>query len=169
MKTRVKNLGEGRQEIVRLLSLDALDKTSMDDPLTYERSIVWLEDISQLPYVRSKTVRGVRTRRGPLYLSGEGRVVGYSKLTPNAPYDPSTNGYVRRVFYLLPTDERPDDACGGRMSPSIVDPRTVFPGVSGERPAAHGNGSLSRFETPESQTETLTGRFTPSAESLPTE
>ncbi len=167
MKTRVRNLGDGRQEIVRLLSLEALDRTSMDDPLTYEKSIVWLEDVSHRPYVRSKMVRGVRTRRGPLYLSGDGRVIGYSKLTADAPFDPSTNGYTRRVFYLLPFDENPGNAEAPRKPTSLVDPSTIKPGVRGERAIPDAGVPPSRFETNVSQVEALADHLSPSTESMP--
>ncbi len=129
MKTRIRELKDGAQEIIRLLSPEELEAWSKDDPLSYEKSIVWLSDIAQLPFVRARLVQGVMSRRGPIYLGDDARVVGYSKLTLNAPRSADTNGYIRRVFYLKPGDlaRRPPD-----VPSSAVDPRTVLPGVPGE-------------------------------------
>lgn len=128
MKTRVRELKDGSREIIRLLSPDEMEAWSKDDPLSYEKSIVWVGDISQLPAVFVKTVRSARSRRGPIYLGTSAHVVGYSKLTPNAPRDQATKGYVRRVFFVL-------DGDGARASQgthSLIDPRTVLPGEMGE-------------------------------------
>ncbi|NLX53644.1 MAG: transcription factor [Planctomycetaceae bacterium] len=129
MKTRIRRLKDGSKEIIRLLSPENLESWSKDDPLSYEKSIVWLSDIAELPFVRARLVQGVRSRRGAIYLEDDARVVGYSKLTPNAPRSADTNGYIRRVFYLKPGDlaRRPPD-----IPSSAVDPRTVLPGIPGE-------------------------------------
>ena len=130
MKTRIRELKDGAQEIIRLLSPEEMEGWSRDDPLSYEKSIVWLCDISKLPFVRARIVDGVMSRRGPIYLGEDVHVVGYSKLTPNAPHSPDSNGYVRRVFYLKASDM--DGAA--RYSQLGLDPRTIFPGVVGEPP-----------------------------------
>ena len=129
MKTRIRKLAGGGQELIRLLSLDVLDHWSVDDPLSFEKSIVWLEDIEPLAFVRSKIVRSTHSRRGPLHIEGA-RVVGYSKLTPDAPRDPQTRGYVRRVFYLRPGDEQLFDQGPERWPHSAVDPKLIVPGES---------------------------------------
>jgi hypothetical protein len=129
MKTRIRTLDNGAQEVIRLLSADELEAWTKDDPLAYEKSIVWLEDVSQLRYVRVKTVGAANSRRGPLYLDGDGRVVGYSKLTPDAPRNSQATGYRRRIFYLQPRDY------AGRETPiphGAIDPRTILPGVAGQ-------------------------------------
>ena len=104
MKTRLRFLQDGAVEVIRLLSPDDLEGYAKDDPLLYEKSIVWLEDCESLPFVRVKTVRTARSRRGPIHLGDGGRVVGYAKLTPNAPRCGKSYGYVRRVFYLTAED-----------------------------------------------------------------
>ena len=145
MKTRIRELKDGAQEIIRLLSPDEMDAWSKDDPLSYEKSIVWLSDVSQLPFVRVKTVRAARSRRGPIYLGDGAHVVGYSKLTPNAPRNPESNGYIRRVFYLKSSDRAqvPTD-----IPHSAVDPKSILPGAAGElaKHAERSPVSRSRIE-----------------------
>lgn len=128
MKTFQRELKDGAHEIVRLLSPAELENASKDDPLFYEKSIVWLCDVRSLPFVRVKQVHSAVSRRGPIYLGGDARVVGYSKLTPNAPRNAQSKGYTRRVFYLR-ADDLGDAA--GPTPRNAVDPKTVFPGVSG--------------------------------------
>lgn len=130
MKTRIRQLKDGAVEIIRLLSPDDLAGYRKDDPLLYEKSIVWLENCDVLSYVRVKTVRTARSRRGPIYLGEGGRVVGYSKLTPNARRCPETQGYVRRVFYL--TSDDPADPNSSPPS-AAYDPRALLPGVAGQQ------------------------------------
>ena len=72
MKTRVRELKDGTQEIIRLLSPDEMEAWYKDDPLSYEKSIVWISDITKIPFVRVKMVRSAKSRRGPIYL-GDGR------------------------------------------------------------------------------------------------
>lgn len=128
MKTVQRELKDGAQEVVRLLSPAELEGWSKDDPLSYEKSIVWLCDVRTLPYVRVKQVRAAHSRRGPIYLQGGARVVGYSKLTPNAPRNTRSKGYTRRVFYLTEADLQ---GTTGPRPQAAVDPRTVFPGICG--------------------------------------
>ena len=66
MKTRIRFLDNGAREIIRLLSPEDLDQYDKDDPLLFEKSIVWLEDVESLPFVRVKMVRTARSRRGPI-------------------------------------------------------------------------------------------------------
>ncbi len=130
MKTRIRFLDEGAREIIRLLSPDDLVGYAKDDPLLYEKSIVWLEDVESLPFVRVKVVRTARSRRGPISFGGGGRVVGYSKLTPNAHRCPDSKGYIRRVFYLKSDDPSDPNASIPR---SVYDPKTIFPGEKGRQ------------------------------------
>lgn len=126
MKTRVRELKDGSREVIRLLSPDEMEAWIKDEPLSYEKSIVWTSDISHFSAVHVKTVRSAKSRRGPIYLGAGAHVVGYSKLTPNAPRDPVSLGYVRRVFYVLDDESRES-----RGPHATVDPRTVFPGEVG--------------------------------------
>lgn len=128
MKVLQRERKDGTHEVVRLLSPEELKHWSKDDPLSFEKSIVWLCDVQSLPYVRVKLVHSALSRRGPIYLQGGARVVGYSKLTPNAPRDAQHKGFTRRVFYLTDADQQ---GAPGAVPPSAVDPRTVFPGVRG--------------------------------------
>ena len=130
MKTRIRYLEDGAREVIRLLSPDDLEGFEKDDPLLFEKSLVWLEDVATLPYVRVKLVRTARSRRGPISFGDGGRVVGYAKLTPNALRCPESKGYIRRVFYL-----RSDDLLDSNTSlpASAYDPRTLFPGEKGRQ------------------------------------
>ncbi len=129
MKILTRVLEDGAHEVFRLLSPDDLDTWSQGEPLSFEKSIVWLREQAELSFVRVKTVKTARSRRGPIHLGGDFQVVGYSKLTSDAPLDPISRGYVRRVFYLKSSDV-------GRHSGSVVrsaiDPKSVMPGVSGD-------------------------------------
>src|SRR5687767_3284184 len=101
IRTRTIRYRDGRREILRVLSTDDLaDWKGNDGPLSYERSIVWLENIEQLPFVRVVEVRCAKSRRGRLVLEGPDRVIGYSKLMADAPRDPRTSRFTRRLFYL---------------------------------------------------------------------
>ena len=135
MATRTIKYTDGRQEVVQVLDDGRLSSWSEDDPLAFEASIMWLEDASQLPFVRAKLVRNCKSRRGKLNIGGGGRLVGYSKLTADAPVDPVTQRYTRRVFYLRNADfdsKRP-------VTPSnldgAVDPTSVSPGKRGAKPS----------------------------------
>lgn len=126
VKVRTKQHADGRVELIRVLTAD--DSWSAEDPLAYESSIVWLEDIDALPFVRETIAVGVRSRSGKLRATGVGRVVGYAKLADDAPMDPETRGFRRRFFFL-----KDKDRSGERIPRQAVDPRTVLPGVPGRK------------------------------------
>ena len=125
IKTRTVQRSDGRIEIHRVLTFDGLAESKIDDPITFERMIVWLEDARDWPFVRELIIDTATSRRGPLHLTGLGRVVGFSKLTPDAPANDGK--YVRRVFYLKNGDVV--DAPLDRIPRNAVDPRTVLPGT----------------------------------------
>ena len=82
--------------------------------------IVWLEDVSQQPYVRALLVDS-RTRRGRIAYHGNGRAVGYENLPADTEGKGTFYPYRRRVFWLAPWDPygppgRPVEA---------VDPQTL--------------------------------------------
>jgi len=82
--------------------------------------IVWLEDVSQQPYVRVLPVYS-RTRRGRISYHGHGRAVGYENLSVDVRGVGGPYPYLRRVFWLAPWDPygppgRPVEA---------VDPQTL--------------------------------------------
>ncbi|MBC8357041.1 MAG: transcription factor [Planctomycetes bacterium] len=134
MKTRRIQHEDGRTEIVRVLSTEDLIAWSDEDPLAYEKSIVWLEDIGDLDYVRVVRVNCAKSRRGPLSLNSGERVVGYAKLMPDAPRDTKTQRFARRLFYLRDVDG-PDTEVS--IPETAVDPRSVLPGIFGEAPVSH--------------------------------
>ena len=153
VRTRLIRYRDGRQEIVRLISTDDSTDWRAAGPLGYERSIVWLEDIRKLPFVRVVEVRCARSRRGRLLLQGTERVVGYAKLVSDAPRDSRTGRFTRRLFYLKAGDER----CG-TIPEKGLDPQTILPGVAGVPPlpeqdveaslAKRGARLLDRSSTP---------------------
>jgi hypothetical protein len=118
---------DGRLEIVRVLSTSELASWNKEEPLSYEKSIVWLVNVARLPFVRMFEVRCATSRRGRLSIQGRAKVVGYSKLMADAPRDPQTRRYTRRLFYL--TEE--DQAGVPPRSSRVYDPKTVLPGVPG--------------------------------------
>jgi hypothetical protein len=130
IKTRKVKRKNGCVEVMRVLSASDLTEWSDQDPLAYERSILWLMDIGAVRFVRTVEVRCARSRRGALNLSTGERVIGYSKLTLDAPRNRETDCYTRRLFYLKPSDT--DE--GSRVPRDAVDPRTILPGVRGETP-----------------------------------
>ena len=129
MKTRRIQHQDGRTEIVRVLSTEDLIAWRDDDPLAYEKSIVWLEDIEILSYVRVIRVCCAKSRRGPLVVNSGERVIGYAKLMPDAPRDAKTQRFARRLFYLKDSD-RPIESVS--VPTTAVDPRTILPGIAGE-------------------------------------
>ena len=130
IKTRTVRRKDGAIEVLRVLTFDGLAHSSLDDPVSFEKSIVWLEDIESLRFVREATITEAKSRRGPLHLGDIGRVLGYSKLTADAPN--SSGCYSRRVFYLKSGD---DPAAEGeiRFPSNAVDPGSIVPGVVASR------------------------------------
>lgn len=132
-KIKIHHHKDGRREIVRLLSIDGLSEQSLDNPMTFEKSIMWLEDIDDLRYVRVATITRATSRRGPLHIEGR-RVLGYSKLTVDAPTN-DDGFYVRRVFYLKDKDQRQANA---RVPRRAIDPKSILPGVEGSTLSGSG-------------------------------
>ena len=130
IKTRMIKRQDGRVEVLRVLSTSDLSEWSEKDPLAYEKSILWLKDIKGVRFVRTVEVRCARSRRGALNLSTGERVIGYAKLTANAPRDRQTDCFTRRLFYLKPSDTEAQSS----VPKDAVDPRTILPGVRGEMP-----------------------------------
>lgn len=131
MKTRQVQHKDGKLEIIRILSTDDLIAWSDEDPLAYEKSIVWLEDIQQLAYVRVVNVACAKSRRGPLLLNSGERVVGYAKLMADAPRNTKTQRFARRLFYLKESDFEFKQTV---LPNTAVDPKSVMPGIPGDAP-----------------------------------
>jgi hypothetical protein len=125
---------DGSIEIVRVLNEGVLGQWSPHRPLAFEKSIVWLQPITELDFVRIGWVRNATSRRGPLYVRDAGMVVGYSKLTADAPRDPSTKNFTRRLFYLTEEDLQLNL---NQIPHGVFNPKTILPGVMGEAPVPH--------------------------------
>jgi hypothetical protein len=118
-------------EIVRILNDDMLGHWSPNGPLAFEKSIVWLQPLSELDFVRTAYVRNAQSRRGPLIVRGVGMVLGYSKLTADAPRDSATKNFTRRLFYLTEDDLQLNL---NQIPPGVYDPMTILPGETGSAP-----------------------------------
>ena len=131
IRTRTIRHRDGRREILRVISAEDLSEwKGGEGPLAHERSIVWLENIDRIPFVRVVLVNCAKSRRGRLILKGPERVIGYAKLMADAPRDSQTSRFTRRLFYLKPTDDALELSTAGQF----VDPKSVLPGVVGEPP-----------------------------------
>ncbi len=126
INTRTLKHPDGRTEVLRVLSPEELSERSLDDPLAFEKSIVWLEDVSQLPFVREMTVTDAKGRRGSFHIDGV-QVLGYSKLTPDSPTMPPKGTYSRRIFYVKKKDlGRPESKAPPSNAVQIA---TIIPGT----------------------------------------
>lgn len=113
-----------------------------DDEIHHEIDLVWLEDVSQLDYVRQSLDR-LPTRRGKPAYHRDGRLVGYAQLGSKAKPSRSSGTFRRRVFWLLPHDRDtvPDGLYASGAPAEAVDPTTLVAGSKGrktersERPA----------------------------------
>ncbi|MEU3877743.1 DUF6009 family protein [Streptomyces sp. NPDC029704] len=104
-----------------------------EDEISHETALVWLEDITNLDYVRQSLER-LPTRRGkPPY--HHGRMVGYALLGPAAKPSRSSGTFRRRVFWLLPhdRDSDPEGLYATGAPAEAVDPRTLEPGIKGSK------------------------------------
>lgn len=118
-------------EILRILDDSLLGRWDESDPVSYEKSIVWRQPLDGLDFVRVAFVRNAKSRRAPLALSGDLLVLGYSKLTDDAPINRETQRYTRRIFYL----KDDDSLLNMNQFPSgSIDPRTILPSIAGEPP-----------------------------------
>jgi hypothetical protein len=107
--------------------------------LAQEAEIVWLEELTDLDYVR-QALDKVGTRKGKPRYERDGRLIGYTNLTPKAPRSTDSGLFARRTFYLLPHDRpnQPDDPeCPYKVGSPLeaVDPRTIEVGKVGEKTA----------------------------------
>lgn len=136
--TRTVNYGDGRTEVARLVNNHNVDQWDRGNPLAFESSVIWTQEITELDFVRVATVRNARNRTGKLRLDDPRlTVVGYSKLTDDAPTDPETHHFTRRIFYLREEDSRLNLNAFPKGS---VDPKSVYPGVVGHSPMTSERG-----------------------------
>lgn len=132
MRLRTVTYRDGRCEIVQVLDDDQLQDWSKSDPLGFEASVMWLYPPDKLPFVRVMTVRNCKSRRGRLSTGGTGRVLGYSRLTSDAPFNGDTGGFVRRVFYVREDDLQNNRIMEDRIPKKAVDPASLAPGIHGK-------------------------------------
>ncbi|MFD3518541.1 DUF6009 family protein [Streptomyces sp. NPDC058657] len=105
-----------------------------EDEILHEIDLVWLEDVSDLDYVRQSLDR-LPTRRGKPAYHRDGRMVGYAVLGPGAKSSRSSGTFRRRVFWLLPHDRdtAPEGLYSSGAPAEAVDPRTLAPGTKGRK------------------------------------
>jgi hypothetical protein len=120
--------------------------SALIDPedLAHEETLVWLEDATELDYVRQTLDRVSSRRRKPPY-HRDGRLIGYATLTPTAKPSRASGTYLRRVFWLAPHD-RDQDPTGlySTGAPSeAIDPRTLKPTVKGYKTERSEGGPAS--------------------------
>ncbi|MFF8646376.1 DUF6009 family protein [Streptomyces sp. NPDC015345] len=103
-----------------------------EDEIRHESELVWLEDITDLDYVRQSLDRLPTRRSKPAY-HRPGRMVGYAILAPQAKASRSSGTFRRRVFWLLPHDRdtEPEGLYETGAPAEAVDPRTLEAGTKG--------------------------------------
>ncbi|WP_331738529.1 DUF6009 family protein [Embleya sp. NBC_00896] len=104
------------------------------DQIAHEADIVWLEDPTDLDYVRQVLDRLPR-RTGTPAFHRDGRMIGYATLGPKAKASRASGTYRRRVFWLAPhdRDRAPTGAYVSGAPSEAVDPRTLEPKVPGHK------------------------------------
>ncbi|NJQ13466.1 DUF6009 family protein [Streptomyces bohaiensis] len=111
-----------------------------ESQLVHEAAVVWLEDTTNLDYVRQALDKTGRRTGKPRY-ARDGRMVGYTDLDKDAEANPDSGLYQRRTFFLLPHD-RPNDPDGiykAGAPGEAVDPRTIEAGrVGAKTPRSQG-------------------------------
>ncbi|MEU6709691.1 DUF6009 family protein [Streptomyces wuyuanensis] len=105
-----------------------------EDEISHEAELVWLEDVTNLDYVRQSLDR-LPTRRGKPAYHRDGRMVGYAQLGPGAKPSRSSGTFRRRVFWLLPHDRdtQPEGLYATGAPAEAVDPRTLAAGSKGRK------------------------------------
>jgi hypothetical protein len=107
-----------------------------DEPVPNEEAVIWLEDVSTLPYVRENFAITHR-RQSRIPYGGEGRVVGYTILSKNAPRrsvdDFGRPEFLRRVFILTEGD-RANQLALKYYPMEAVDPRSIAPSTPSRDP-----------------------------------
>ncbi|MWA07888.1 DUF6009 family protein [Streptomyces sp. BA2] len=115
-----------------------------EDEISHEAELVWLEDTTELDYVRQSLDRLPNRRSRPPY-HRDGRMVGYALLAPAAKPSRSSGTFRRRVFWLLPHDRdaEPQGLYSTGAPAEAVDPRTLAPGRKGCKTERSEGGPLS--------------------------
>ncbi|MFE6131935.1 DUF6009 family protein [Streptomyces sp. NPDC056437] len=105
-----------------------------EDEINHETDLVWLEDITDLDYVRQSLDRLPTRRAKPAY-HRDGRMVGYAQLGPRAKASRPSGTFRRRVFWLLPhdRDSDPEGVYATGAPAEAIDPRTLEPRSKGSK------------------------------------
>jgi hypothetical protein len=102
----------------------------IEEQLVHEQLVVWLEDVTDLTFVREDIWYARRRQHAPAQRDRRlvpGRIVGYTVLAPDAPRSDDWECFLRRYFWLRTTD------AAGYWPAAGVNPRTVQPGVPGTK------------------------------------
>ena len=120
-----------------------------ESDLRHESTVVWLENLDNLDYVRQALDKTARRRGKPRY-ERDGRMVGYTELDAHAEADPDSGLQLRRVFFLLPHDRdaNPDGPYHEGAPGEAVDPRTIAPKRVGDKPPRSQRGPAASIATP---------------------
>ncbi|MGW8355544.1 DUF6009 family protein [Streptomyces wedmorensis] len=116
-----------------------------ENDLKHESALVWLEDISDLDYVRQSLDR-LPTRGGKPTYHRDGRMIGYAVLASTAKASRASGTFRRRVFWLLPHDRdtTPDGLYASSAPAEAVDPSTLQPTAKGRKTERSEGGPPSR-------------------------
>jgi hypothetical protein len=103
-----------------------------EDEISHETDLVWLEDPTDLDYVRQSLDRLPTRKAKPAY-HRDGRMIGYALLGPTAKPSRASGTFRRRVFWLLPhdRDSEPEGLYETGAPAEAVDPRTLEPRAKG--------------------------------------
>jgi hypothetical protein len=120
----------------------------VEGDLSDEATVVWLEELEEIDYVRQTLDKTTRRRNKPRW-ARYGRMVGYAELDDNAQADPDSGLYRRRVFFLLPHDRDvdPEGLYAAGAPGEAVDPRTVEPKCVGRKTPRSQRGAAARTPT----------------------
>ncbi|MET7552287.1 DUF6009 family protein [Streptomyces sp. NPDC005500] len=116
-----------------------------EDEISQEAELVWLENITDLDYVRQSLDRLPTRRAKPAYHRG-GRMVGYAELGLKAKASRTSGTFRRRVFWLLPhdRDSDPEGVYATGAPAEAIDPRTLSPRSKGSKTERSEGGPPSK-------------------------
>ncbi len=118
------------------------EKAQSLSDIQFESNIVWLEDITSIPYVREHFEKAATRRKGKLNYDNY-HIIGYSELESNAP-NRMPGCFSRRVFWLADYDRfyDPEGAYKVSCPMEAIDPLTVEAKVLGKKTERAWNGTL---------------------------
>jgi hypothetical protein len=107
---------------------------SCESKLVGESNVIWLRDISDIPYVRVYVNECCYRRKGKLKYS-DFEVIGYTELEKDAPNNGMRGCFTRRVFWLKPHDRfyEPKGVYKIGCPVEAIDPLTIAPKIFGQQ------------------------------------